>query len=63
MDEMAAARRWLCEMYWTRGQMTDETWEKFAAFAEANGFTDEPTPGKRVDGRDPWDVFEENISV
>ena len=53
-------KRWLCEMYNNRGLgLPDAAWPKFAAFCEQNGFTDEPLPGRRLDGQDPWDVLQD----
>lgn len=53
------ARMWLCRMYHMRGMdMGGELWKSFSAFCEAHPalYLDEPTPGKRVDGRDSWRV-------
>lgn len=63
MDAKTAGMvRWLCQIYNGRGYgLTDEGWEKFAAFCEANGLTNEPPMGRRLDGRDKWDVFQEKL--
>ena len=51
-------RMWLCRFYRNRGLgLTDEQWTEFRAFAEREGFTDEPPPGRRVDGRDKWRIY------
>lgn len=54
----AAMYRWLCQMYNARGALNEEAWLQFARFCVEFGFDDEPLPGKRVDGLNPWDVFE-----
>lgn len=57
----AALKRWICQIYACRGVINDSTWEAFAKFCEENGYTDEPPPGKRLDARNRWDVFEEEL--
>lgn len=57
----AAIRRWLGQVYNNRGHITDEAWPKFAAFYKELGYWDDITPGRRVDGKDPWDILEQNL--
>lgn len=62
MDKKEAAiRRWLGQIYNNRGQLNDTAWVKFAKFYADLGYWDDVTPGRRIDGRDPWDVFEEQL--
>lgn len=58
----AAIRRWLGQIYNCRGQLPDEAWTKFAAFYEELGYFDDVTPGRRLDGQDPWDQFQEHLA-
>ena len=61
-EKEAGMRRWICEMYNTRGLgFADESWLKFAAFCEANRLTDDVPMGRRLDGLDKWDIYEEQI--
>ena len=48
---------WLCRIYNARGQLGEAAWAKFAEYCEQNGLTVEPPPGRRLDGKDPWDVL------
>ena len=61
LAHQAALKRWMCQIYNARGNLGDDAWDKFKEFCEHNGYTDEPLPGRRVDGRDTWDVFEEEL--
>lgn len=54
----AAMVRWLAQIYANRGQVHDAQWTQFAQFVADHGLYCEPTPGRRRDGANPWDVLE-----
>jgi len=54
----AAMVRWLAQIYAARGQIDTNHWLQFEQFIGDHGLWVEPTPGRRVDGTNPWDHFE-----
>ena len=60
-EKDAKIRRWLGQIYNCRGQLGEIAWNKFAKFYAELEYWDDVTPGRRIDGRDPWDVFEERL--
>lgn len=61
LAHQAALKRWMCQLYNARGGLGAEAWKAFKHFCETNGYTDEPPPGQRMDGRNTWDVFEKQL--
>lgn len=54
----AAMVRWLAQIYFARGQLDDWHWDQFAQFIADHNLYQEPTPGRRLDGKNPWDALE-----
>ena len=61
-EKEAAIRRWIGQVYNNRGELTPEVWAEFKAFYENLGWWDDITPGVRLDGRDKWDMLEEQLA-
>lgn len=57
-NKEAAMVRWLAQIYAARGHIGKDHWAQFEQFIADHNLWVEPTPGRRVDGANPWDVFE-----
>lgn len=54
----AAMVRWLAQIYANRGHVHDNYWAQFEQFIADHNLDQGPTPGRRLDGKNVWDMLE-----